>query len=118
MPTANLSVMTSCQTCHDATTIKNAVNAAQNAKDIATYRRLLIDKGMLDTTSAVLSDGTYQVLGEYFATPGGKTRVFTNPKDVDVVLNYLYIAKDRSRGIHNPKYVQALIKNGLEYLNQ
>lgn len=118
MPVANLATITSCYSCHPGgTQIKSGTLTKQVAADIALYRRLLIDKGLLDTTQAV-TDAGYQVLGEYFATPGGKMKVYTNPQDVDVVLNYLYVAKDRSNGVHNPSYIKALVKNGLEYLQK
>ena len=117
---ANLeqSAISKCTACHDVNTIKNAPKAKQAAKDLATYRQKLIDKGMLDTTQSVGSDGTYNILGEYPATPGGKNKIYASKDDVNVLMNYLFIAKDRSLGIHNPAYVQAIIKNGLEYLNR
>ncbi len=117
MPASSLANITTCYTCHPASQIKGGTLTKQVAADIALYRRLLIDKGMIDTTSAVTEAG-YQVLGEYFATPGGKIKVYDNPNDVDVVLNYLYVAKDRSNGVHNPAYIKALVKNGLEYLQK
>jgi hypothetical protein len=116
-PAANLSTITTCYGCHDAATMKSGTLTKAVAADIATYRRLLIEKGMLDTSQAISEEG-YVVLGEYFATPGGKTKVYTNPDDVSVVLNYLYVAKDRSNGVHNPAYIKALVKNGLEYLQK
>lgn len=117
MPIANLSKVTACTTCHDAATIAAGAKMKENATLLAQYRQKLIEKKWLDTTQAVTADG-YQVLGEYFATPDKKAVVFQNPDDVSVVLNYLYLAKDRSRGAHNPAYFQALLKNGLEYLNK
>ncbi|MGA2296639.1 MAG: hypothetical protein ABSG15_03725 [FCB group bacterium] len=123
LPFANLSKLSTISTCtstgcHNAATIQSQTNAKQVAKDLATYRGLLMKKNMLDTTQTVNADGTYNILGEYPATPGGKLVVYQNKEDVDVLLNYLYLAKDRSNGVHNMPYVQALIKNALAYLNQ
>ena len=118
MPIANVGNIKECDNaCHSAAELKAYSLTKQNAADLAVYRQKLIDKGWLDTTQAVSAEG-YNVLGEYAATPGGQTQVYTNSKDVDVILNYLYLAKEKSHGAHNPKYIQALIKNGLEYLNQ
>jgi len=77
----------------------------------------LIDRGWLDTTQAVLPDGGYQILGEYFRADQAK-KEWSNPTDVEVVLNYLYLAKDRSLGVHNPAYIKALVNNGLKYLGK
>jgi len=118
MPVANLAKIPECLTCHDAAKVASGALAKSVNADLATYRRILIDRDMLDTTQAFDHEGNYMVLGEYFATPDKKNVVYTNPKDVDVVLNYLYVAKDRSGGVHNPSYIKALIANGLEYLNQ
>ncbi|HOK14311.1 MAG TPA: hypothetical protein PK007_05245, partial [Candidatus Kapabacteria bacterium] len=60
----------------------------------------------------------YNVLGEYAKLEeAGKRRVIPR-SDGDVLLNYLYIAKDRSNGAHNPALTLAILKNGLEYLKK
>ncbi len=117
MPPANLANVSECSTCHtDKTEISGIVKGKLIAKDLAEIRQILIDKNWLDTTQAVTEHG-YVVLGEYFKTPDKKK--FGMPKeDVDAVLNYLYIAKDRSLGAHNPKYVWAIVKNTLAYLKK
>lgn len=117
MPVANLSTLTSCTTCHDAAKMKSAPTTTQIGKDIVTYRSLLIKKGYLDTTQAITAEGGYQVLGEYFATPGGKTQVYDKTTS-EVILNYLYIAKERSKGVHNPAWVKAAVANGIEFLSK
>jgi hypothetical protein len=119
MQVSSLAKLTQCYGCHPGgTEIAAAAMSKQNAIDLATYRRLLINKGWLDTSQALPATeaDAYNVIGEYVATPGGKAQVFQNATDVNVILNYLLIAKDRSLGAHNPKYIQALIKNGVAYL--
>lgn len=117
---ANLSKIASCTgTCHDAATIANAPKALQKeiGDKLVIYRQELIDRGWLDTSQAVLPDGGYQILGEYFRADQAK-KEWSNPTDVEVVLNYLYLAKDRSLGVHNPAYIKALVDNGLKYLGK
>jgi len=121
MPVANLAKVGTCATsgCHTATEMTDGSLTKAIAADIATYRRKLIDKGWLDTTQAVNEEfPKMAVLGEYFATPGGKKRTDMTKSDVEVTLNYLYIAKDRSNGVHNPNYIKAIVAQGLEYLNK
>lgn len=117
MPVANLANRTDCYDCHDKAKLTARANYKDMQAKLVTYRQKLIEKGFIDTTQAVTAEG-YQILGEYFATPGGKKRVFTNPTDVEVTLNYLYVAKDRSFGVHNPAFVKAIVENGLEYLSK
>lgn len=117
MSPANLANVAECATCHtDKTEISGIVKGKEIAAMVAEMRTILIGKNWLDTTQAVTDHG-YVVLGEYFKCPDKKK--FGMPKeDVDAVLNYLYIAKDRSLGAHNPKYVYAITKNTLEYLKK
>ncbi len=115
MTVAQMSTIESCKGCHTAgipTTKATEIKAL-----IAEYRQLLIDKGLLDISQANGEHG-YNVLGEYAAlsAPGVKTAVAK--ADMDVLLNYLYIAKDRSLGAHNPSFVLAIAKNGVAYLKQ
>lgn len=118
MPVASLAKIVACQTCHTSAEMSDGSLTKQIAADIATYRRKLIDKGWLDTTQAFDHEGNYMVLGEYASTPGGKARTDLSKSDIDVLINYLYIAKDRSKGVHNPPYIKAVIAQGLEYLNK
>jgi len=106
-------VVPSCIGCHgdvpkySAAAIQNDVKAK-----IAEIRTLLVAKQMIDTSQAITADG-YQPLGEYFI--GGKeyTKI-----QAQIVLNYFYIMKDRSLGVHNPNYVKAIITNTLEELKK
>jgi hypothetical protein len=38
--------------------------------------------------------------------------------DAGALLNYRYILEDKSNGIHNPAYVQALLKNSIQHLSK
>lgn len=107
-----------CKTCHTDPTnqFKTLALAADVKKDLAEYKQILITKGLLDLSQTTAEDGSYQILGEYLAA--SKTGVFYKADDLKAVLNYLYLAKDRSYGAHNPTYVKALLKNGLEYLKK
>jgi hypothetical protein len=121
MPQANLAKIAACGNsgCHTAAEMSDASLTKQIAADIATYRRKLIDKGWIDTTQAVNEEfPKMAVLGEYFSTPGGIKRTDMSKSDVEVTLNYLYVAKDRSNGVHNPNYIKAIVAQGLEYLNK
>jgi hypothetical protein len=39
------------------------------------------------------------------------------PDDAGALLNYRYILEDGSHGIHNPAYIQALLKNSIQHLS-
>ena len=40
----------------------------------------------------------------------------TSSAKAGVVLNFFMIAEDKGGGVHNPKYVKALLKNSIEFL--
>jgi hypothetical protein len=79
-------------------------------------RDTLLARGWIDISQTTTESGAYQVLGEYFAQ--SKTGNKMTKEQVEITLNYLYLAKDRSMGAHNPKFVYALVKNGLAKLKQ
>ncbi|MBL7113852.1 MAG: hypothetical protein ISS19_18080 [Bacteroidales bacterium] len=60
---------------------------------------VLVNKGFLKASGSVVT-GTY------------------DSDDAGVILNYKYIEEDKSMGIHNPKYVEALLVNSLEHLTK
>ncbi len=101
-----------CDGCHTNAKVKAATIQNDVKAKIAEMRTLLIQKGMIDTSQAITADG-YQPLGEYFV--GGKkyTKI-----QAQIVLNYMYIMKDRSLGVHNPSFVRAIITNSLEELKK
>jgi hypothetical protein len=99
-----------CSGCHpdSLTFVKGAIRASVIA-DLAKIRRFLIDNMYLDTTQAIAADGSYNVLGEYFYAPKGGKKIGIRRDTAQVVLDYLYLAKDRSNGAHNPKNIPAMI---------
>ena len=108
--------------CHQAdfTIIKNALTTGKAASiktDLQLIRTALISKGMIDTSQAI-TDPTagYNVLGEYPGVPNGKMQIYTNSVDFDVILDYLFLIKDRSNGMHNPAFTRALVSNMKTYL--
>lgn len=115
MPVANLNKVDECKTCH-STGIPTAKTTEIKAL-LVEYRQLLLDKGLLDISQTEGAEG-YNVLGEYakLSAPGKKTGI--SKSDGDVLLNYFYIAKDRSNGAHNPAFMLAIAKNGVEYLKK
>ena len=81
--------------CHGgASTVANYTKTKAIGTDIAKIRRKLIDLGYLDTTQALGTEG-YNVLGEYFAAPKGGKKIGIRRDTSNVVLNYLFVAKDR-----------------------
>ncbi len=58
---------------------------------------VLVSKGFLSASGSVTT-GTY------------------SSNDAGVILNYQWILEDKSMGVHNSKYIEALLVNSLEYL--
>jgi hypothetical protein len=117
---SNFKDIAECQVaCHDATFFTTALPKANEVKTmLAEYRDTLIARKWLDITQTANADGTYNKLGEYMAaTSDGKNTIYKKD-DASVILNYLYLVKEKSFGVHNPKYVYALVKNGLAYLKK
>jgi hypothetical protein len=107
-----------CKTCHSAADFAATALPVKVAvtKALADTKALLIAKGFLDISQTKAADGTYQILGEYIAQ--NNTGITMTKAQIEVALNYLYLAKDRSFGAHNPQYVLPLLKNGIEVLNK
>ncbi len=107
---------TTCVGCHPSTI---GTSKADEVKTLlAEYRQLLVDKNLLYNSTGKPGDADFDVLSEYakLETAGVNRNV---PKaDSDALLNYLYIAKDRSNGAHNPFFTVAILKNGIEYLKK
>lgn len=118
VPFANMKEIPECANaqCHPGvTTVANYPNTKQNGKDIAAIRRKLIDVGLLDTTQAMSAEG-YNVLGEYFRAPATGNKIGVRADSSKVVLNYLFIAKDKSNGVHNPDLVRKMIAKMKSFL--
>lgn len=113
MTAAQMTEIEECKTCHEASVLTTTPKSKQIAAMLAETRQILIDRGFLDLSQTETEHG-YQVLAEYLKQ--SKEGVKMTKKEVQIALNYLYIAKDRSLGAHNPTYVYALVKNGLDAL--
>ncbi len=87
-----------CTSCH-STLESFDYNGAQT--DI---QALIDDVGAELLTLGLIDEDNHIVPGTHTADDAG------------AVLNYLYILEDRSLGIHNPAYAEALLTNTLEYL--
>jgi hypothetical protein len=86
-------------------------------KLLADTKTKLLELGMLDLSQTTGAEG-YNVLGEYpAATKEGKVYPAGDTK-LKALVNYLFLAKDRSNGVHNPKYMKAMLQKGLEELNK
>ncbi len=116
MTAAQFTEIQECKTCHpDNTTFTETPKAKEIAAMLTEMRQILLDKGWLDISQTNTEHG-YQVLSEYIAQ--SKAGVQMTKEQVQAILNYMYIAKDRSNGIHNPRYVYAITKNTLEFLKK
>ncbi|MGE4289867.1 MAG: hypothetical protein AB7E36_14370 [Salinivirgaceae bacterium] len=97
--TANLA---SCQTCHSTADFNyGGVQSAVEA-DLIVLRDKLIELGVVAGDDV---DGYHPVTGTY---PMVQAQAY---------YNWVGLYEDRSNGVHNPKYVEALIANTLEALN-
>jgi len=115
MTVAQMGEIAECKTCHSSGI--GTSKATQIKALLAEYRTLLINKGLLDTTQALGAEG-YNVLGEYakLSAVGKKTAI--RKADADALLNYLFLAKDRSNGAHNPEFMLKVAQSGVDYLKQ
>ena len=88
-----------CTGCHtDPVTMTTALQTEVNAK-LVTLQALLLDAGIYDDGNGRNKKGefTADVAGAY--------------------LNWQTISEDRSKGVHNPSYVNALLDNSIEAVN-
>ncbi|NCO31565.1 cytochrome c3 family protein, partial [bacterium] len=116
MTPSQMTAIAECKSCHPDPEVFTQLTKSNEIKAaLKEYRTLLINKGFLDTTQAITADG-YQILGEYFKQTNEGVNM--TKEEVEVTLNYLYLAKDRSNGAHNPNYMYALVKNGVEFLKK
>ncbi len=84
----------SCVTCH---TSGAPTEVTGFAADLETLHGLLFDLGAITATGSTVS-GTYPV------------------KVAQAMWNYKTLEEDNSKGVHNPKYSKALLKNSIEAL--
>jgi len=100
-----------CANCHTKNDWKVATQTTTNKADIAKIRAKLISLSLLDTSQAITNvDGVigYKVIGEYMAATPGKVKV-VGSDTTTAVINYLFVAKDRSNGAHNPPMIKSMI---------
>lgn len=87
-----------CTPCHSGITSFTQVG---NKDEFITlreeFKQALLDKNMIDASE-------YPVPGTYSADDAG------------VIMNWLLIRYDRSNGVHNPRYIKAIMKNSTAYL--
>ncbi|HLF34855.1 MAG TPA: hypothetical protein VI583_11490, partial [Cyclobacteriaceae bacterium] len=89
-----------CNTCHDNVTSFD-VNGVQTSisNKLEILHEKLVDANMIDGTT-----------GSYIA---GKFPT----KYVGALYNYKIVHYDKSHGVHNPKYIEALLDNSIDVFN-
>jgi len=101
--------LASCKSCHTTATGFDINGGMTEVEKLVTdLKNALIAKGVLDAAGALTK-------------PGGKTISATNllvlpVKQAGAYWNYITVVEDRSSGVHNPKYIKALLKNSIEAL--
>tara|TARA_R110001592_G_scaffold54722_7_gene167548 strand:+ start:269 stop:1366 length:1098 start_codon:yes stop_codon:yes gene_type:complete len=96
-----------CVTCHDTMTeIPEATSSF--ATNFPILHDLLVAKGYISESGSVLG-------------ASGANASSTNPlvvpvKEAQAIWNYKTLEEDKSNGMHNPKYTDALLKNSIEAL--
>ena len=93
----NINIATSsvCTSCHTTGPVPDQIAGFDT--DIASLKQLLNDVGIINVENRSAL-GTYPV------------------KQAQAAWNYMTLIEDRSKGIHNPAYTKALLKNSIEAL--
>lgn len=92
--------LASCKVCHSTATNFDVKGVqAEVEKLMAELHDLLVAKGTITSTGSTKS-GTFSV------------------DLVGVTYNYKMVEEDRSKGVHNPSYILAILKNSIEYLKK
>ncbi len=89
---------TGCTTCHtDATALTSKITTLTNdvTSKIATLQAKLTTAGIYNASTALAKTGTFKA------------------NAVLAYLNYNTVVEDRSKGIHNPGYIKALLDNSI-----
>jgi hypothetical protein len=103
-----------CNTCHNGKVNMEALRTDFDTK-VALLRDKLIAKKLITTSGTNATHTSAGVLIPASATKLG--RAWTN-EEAGAVFNYRYLTEDRSRSIHNPKYVDALLTNTIEMVDR
>jgi len=90
--------MAGCESCHSGIETFD-INGLQTE-----VKTLLEELGAKLTDLELITDTGSVVKGTYPSDQAG------------AIFNYKWIEEDRSYGVHNPKYVKALLKNSIEAL--
>jgi len=101
--------LNACVTCHDTMTTIPDGTSAYNA-NFTILENLLINGGYINSSGYVLGND-----GEEIAN-NGSNAVTVPVKVAQAIWNYKTIAEDNSKGLHNPDYTEALLKNSIEAL--
>ena len=73
--------------------------------------------GLQTEVESLLDDLKVILIADSLLTESGSVIKGTYPSDqAGAIFNYKWIEEDRSHGVHNPKYVKALLKNSIEAL--
>jgi hypothetical protein len=89
-----------CEPCHGAVDDFNDIDAIQDSVDIlvADLKTRLVAAGLVDGTS------------------GLPRTTQTSADSAGAVWNYMLAIEDRSRGVHNPKYIKGLLRSAIQYI--
>ena len=102
-----------CTPCHTSAKFTATLPlATSNAAMLKELRDTLLKQNVLDLSQTSGTEG-YNVLGEYLINRAKGDTLTLTKNQTKAVLNYLMIVKDRSYGVHNPYYVNAILKNSL-----
>jgi hypothetical protein len=73
--------------------------------------------GLVDQIGAIMLTNGWLTEGG-MVNASSSTPLVLNQDQTGALLNYLTVMEDRSLGIHNPVYIEALLTNTLEFLSQ
>lgn len=96
-----------CVACHTSMTAI-PTEIADFSTNFGTLHNLLVSKGYISESGSVL--------GANGGNASGSNPLVVPVKEAQAIWNYKTIEEDKSNGIHNPKYVRALIQNSIEAL--
>lgn len=91
-----------CDGCHTTTSYDYGGVQTDIAAKLDELKGILITKGVIDGNE---TDGYHPVVGEHTLL------------EAQAFFNWIGLVEDRSLGVHNPKYVEALVYNTIEQLN-
>ncbi len=95
--------------CHqDVTALRAGTLTKAIAADLTAIKAKLVSRGYLFVPTDPASTASQLVIGQYVATPSAKK--IGMPKDTtSMIIDYLYMSKDRSNGVHNPGMMKSMV---------